>query len=356
MRVACSTLLLLVVAGFFAAPSSAAGCTPRLSADGVVLGKLAAKRWAFCGGPERIASSGRPVRLLVNPKAFAVVFRVSKTRQSVAVGLRGKSEYMTLAHLHHSRQRVVRAFLVGDRFFYGMDAESDQIRLGRPDEDIEVESGDTVSARSLDRVGSIIRWRTHGAWRRVRARTARDVLSRSCRVPRYADDARTDAGVTTYALRQGYEATIVGCLPTRRARVLTRVSVDPFDAPWERMPTRAPYVVVSEDYSNSQGGGTEFSVFDVRNGHRTATAEVAAYDSFSFWIVAAYMVSASGSLAWLSEYRPNSGPSNFSVTTAVGERQTTLDRGPDIDRTSLRLDGTHLTWTNAGQPRAAELP
>jgi hypothetical protein len=35
--------------------------------------------------------------------------------------------------------------------------------------------------------------------------------------------------------------------------------------------------------------------------------------------------------------------------------QRVLDVGPDIDLASLTLDGSTLTWTNAGTPRSATL-
>ena len=81
-------------------------------------------------------------------------------------------------------------------------------------------------------------------------------------------------------------------------------------------------------------------------------------EDFSTLKLSALAVNAEGSAAWVYEQFPldaGEGIRQRQVQKGDADGSAVLDDGLGIDPASLKLDGTSLTWTNAGQPKSATL-
>jgi hypothetical protein len=76
--------------------------------------------------------------------------------------------------------------------------------------------------------------------------------------------------------------------------------------------------------------------------------------SFSGVDVRAEVLSATGAVAWIGTNWDDQFPAR-SVRKLDSSGMTILDRGPDVDPQSLRLDRHTLTWTNGGVTETATL-
>jgi hypothetical protein len=73
--------------------------------------------------------------------------------------------------------------------------------------------------------------------------------------------------------------------------------------------------------------------------------------------VTRFLLTARGSIAWISEYAQHEHLVEVAVRAAPPHgAPVLLDSGPDIDPNVLRLSGSMLSWSRAGSERTAAMP
>lgn len=156
-----------------------------------------------------------------------------------------------------------------------------------------------------------------------------------------------------------------GCLLSTGRRVMLGqyVPKDDYGESGQRNVVLAGRYVAFESFSVGRGRSLyRVSVVDLRTGtvlHDAATVPVSpANDSQQEAVglgpTTRIRLRSTGQVAWIA--RDPYGASPVYVIRKIDDRRSIdLDNGEDIGATSLRLSGSTLRWTHAGQPRTAQL-
>jgi hypothetical protein len=118
------------------------------------------------------------------------------------------------------------------------------------------------------------------------------------------------------------------------------------------------FVAFFEQYSGREGASPDLTVVDVRAAkvlHKETDGEI---QSPSSWDGLAIVLSARGSVAWVTEERETATGRlvNRIVEAADADGRRVLDSDPTIDPNSLALAGSWVYWRHAGETRTATLP
>lgn len=143
-----------------------------------------------------------------------------------------------------------------------------------------------------------------------------------------------------------------GCLfSVNEPFVLGQDDDDDFDLDSFRL--AAPFVAYEEQACAGLGCGYSVIVRDLRDGGKLREAPEPATDSFGK--VTDLELKDNGSVAWIANSPPFSPTPTRSVwaSNSLGTRR--LDTGPDIALESLALNGSALSWVNAGLISSATL-
>jgi hypothetical protein len=125
---------------------------------------------------------------------------------------------------------------------------------------------------------------------------------------------------------------------------------------------RVPWVAYSITSMGVDGGGSGISVRNLKTG-----AETQSYDAVTlppnpapetFTSVAKIVLQQDGDVAWIGEEASITGaePPRLQVELGDSAGLSIVDEGSGIDPDSLSLNGSMLTWSNAGATHTAELP
>lgn len=129
----------------------------------------------------------------------------------------------------------------------------------------------------------------------------------------------------------------------------------------ETLVLRAPWVAYSITSMGIDSGGSGISVKNLRTGAETQTYGAVTLPPFrgpeTFTSIAKIVLQDDGNVAWIGrEVSIGNQTPRLQVELGNSAGLSVLDEGPDIAPDSLSLDGSTLTWSNAGVTRTAELP
>ncbi|MFL5895381.1 MAG: calcium-binding protein [Thermoleophilaceae bacterium] len=121
-----------------------------------------------------------------------------------------------------------------------------------------------------------------------------------------------------------------------------------------------PYAGFAYSYQGPASSYTQVHVVDLRSGAVVHVGGAGPDNGDDNGAVTDLVMKPNGSVAWIGAGLTwNAATRQNERVTIVGKIDTggyaELDRGDDIDAGSLRLDGSALSWTNAGRPRTATL-
>jgi hypothetical protein len=104
------------------------------------------------------------------------------------------------------------------------------------------------------------------------------------------------------------------------------------------------------------GSFVTFSVFDLRNGHQRDSSDIENTPNHDQPIDTDLILKRNGSIAWiLTDVNGDLTPPGSEVGRMDSRGETTLAAANDIEPHSLRLQGSALSWRQAGITRTADL-
>jgi hypothetical protein len=286
--------------------------------------------WRLCDRPEIMRHGAAPSRVLARGGNVVVEF-AGAALYYFAVDV---PHYFQRLALERGERPVRYAF--GTSTVYAGLPGRGIVRLFGAPIDVDPKGGPSTLRGS----GGTVRWRSHGALRRISAWSGYDLRARGCHAPRYAVGVRRSGTALTYELRQGtrkFSGFIFGCLDAGRTFKLG--ATEPVN-PTHTLGFHGRFVLVS--YPSTVPVSESLTAFDLRTGAVTAGMPN------NPGPVHRALLSPSGAIAAVR--------GDGEVITVRDYTVATLDRGPEVDSGSLALDGTTLTWRHGAETRSADLP
>lgn len=118
---------------------------------------------------------------------------------------------------------------------------------------------------------------------------------------------------------------------------------------------RGAKVGVIVDRHGVDTGSSTLTVRDLAGGHVLHTVQTNRVIGYGDSLIT-YVLAPSGNVAWATETTsPDFGP-HGTIHRAIGHTVTTLDKGPNVRASPLRLRGDTVEWIDGGKQRHASLP